>query len=156
MDYVPAVEIAQDIVQDFFLNYWERRHQGVEAPDNFGGYARRAVRNLSIDHVRRQQVNERRQSGLSFEEEALESYGESGDADHYHQRLQRIFELIDQLPPGQRAILKMHALEKLSYAQIAERQGVSVNTVRTQLTRAYRTLRQSASGLLIFSLLKYL
>jgi len=150
------MELAQDIVQDFFINYWERRHQGIDAPDNFPAYARRAVRNLSIDALRRMQVVERKQALLEPNEAEDERFGEREETEAYQKRLQQIFELIDQLPAGQRAILKMHALEKLSYKQIAERQGISVNTVRTQLTRAYRSLRQSTSGLLIFSLLKYL
>lgn len=49
LQYVREIDSAQDIVQDFFINYWERRHQGIEAPDNFIAYARRAVRNLCVD-----------------------------------------------------------------------------------------------------------
>lgn len=155
--YVRDASQTQDIVQDFFINYWERRFQGVDAPDNFLAYARRAVRNLSVDFVRRQEVAGRRQeSVLVLEEDATEPFEEEEEREAYQRRLQRIFELIDQLPPGQREILKLHALDKLSYQQIADRQGVSINTVRTQLTRAYKVLRQSASGLLILSFLRYL
>lgn len=158
MRYVPAVDEARDIVQDFFINYWERRFQGIDAPDHFAAYARRAVRNLSIDFIRRQEAADRRQAAFGTVEDAVETepFVEREESEAYQQRLSRIFELIDQLPPGQRAILRMHALDKLSYEQIATRQGVSINTVRTQLTRAYKSLRKSSSGILILSLLRYL
>lgn len=160
LSYIPDAAQGQDLVQDFFINYWERRHQGIEPPDHFAAYARRAVRNLCIDFIRRQEVAKRRQPPAGSENmepdpfvAPMESVEEE---DAYQKRLEQIFALIDQLPAGQRAILRLHALEKLSYAQIAQRQGVSINTVRTQLTRAYKSLRHSTSGMWVLYLLKYL
>lgn len=153
---IADVETAHDMVQEFFINYWERRGQGIDAPDNFIGYARRAVRNICIDHIRRKEVEERRQQQLPEIEKYVNPYVEEEEAQRYYTRLKRVFELIDALPKGQRAILKLHALEKLTYAQIAKKQGVSINTVRTQLTRAYTKMRKSSSGLVLLSLLKYI
>lgn len=151
-----SLEVAQDIVQEFFINYWERRSQGVSAPDNFMGYARRAIRNLSVDYLRRNAVIEKRQSEIPVLEAIIDPYDEENESELYYIRLKRIFELIEELPEGQGAILKLHALDKLTYAQIAEKQDVSINTVRTQLTRAYTKLRKSASGLMLLALLEYL
>lgn len=156
LNYVQDVGQAQDIVQDFFINYWERRAQGIERPDNFRGYAMRAVRNISIDRLRKQSVEDRRMVQWNIGEDTLNNSEDPDQLDAYHKRLQRIFELIEQLPQGQRTILKLHALDKMSYAQIAERQNISINTVRTQLTRAYSSLRKSVTGLLLLSLLRYL
>lgn len=149
-------EVAQDIVQEFFINYWERRSQGVLAPDNFIGYARRAVRNLSIDYLRRNAVLEKRQSNVPVSEDIEDPYSDEDKSEVYYARLKRVLELIEELPKGQRVILKLHAFDKLTYAQIADKQEVSINTVRTQLTRAYNKLRKSSSGFIIFALLKYM
>lgn len=156
LNYLHDVELARDIVQNFFVNYWERLSQGIEAPDNFGGYASRAVRNLSIDFLRRQQVQDKRKTTSPLSEDYTDPEAEREEQEHYYIRLERIFALIEQLPEGQQKILKLHALQKMSYAQIAQQQGVSVNTVRTQLTRAYSSLRKSASGLILLALFKYM
>lgn len=154
MNYVHDKAIAEDLVQEFFIKYWEQ-HWDRPDPDNFKSYATRATKNICIDFVRKKTVQQKREVGMPDFTEAFDPQKEQDDLDQRHARLVRIFELIDDLPEGQKQILKLHALEKLTYAQIAERQGISINTVRTQLTRAYRSLRKSASGLILLSLLKY-
>ncbi len=153
---VHDVDIAKDLVQDFFINYWERRKQGMGRPEEFKHYGMRAVRNLGIDYCRRLQVKERKAEVFSNVEPAYNPSGEQEEESSYYDRLQRIFELLEELPEGQRTILKLHALDKMSYLQIAHAQGVSINTVRTQLSRAYSSLRKSASGLLLLALLTYI
>ena len=93
LNYVYDIELAQDIVQDFFINYWERRAQGIDEPDNFKGYAARAVRNISIDRLRKQSVEERRIDEWNKEEDQGASEDQD-QLDDYHTRLQRIFELL--------------------------------------------------------------
>lgn len=156
MSKTQNLEVAQDIVQEFFINYWERRSQGVSAPENFMGYASRAIRNLSVDYFRRNATHEKRQAEMPVLREVVDPYEEDGESEIYYIRLKRVFELIEELPEGQRTILKLHALDKLTYAQIAEKQNVSINTVRTQLTRAYTKLRKSASGLMFLALLEHM
>ncbi|MCJ0741192.1 sigma-70 family RNA polymerase sigma factor [Pedobacter sp. CYS-01] len=155
MNYVHDKDIAEDLVQEFFIKYWEQ-HADRPDPDNFKSYAARATKNISIDFIRKRTVQQKREDWLPDLPEAFDPQKDQDDLDQRHARLVRIFELIDDLPQGQKQILKLHALEKLTYAQIAERQGISINTVRTQLTRAYRSLRKSATGLILLSLLKHL
>lgn len=155
MNYVHDRDVAEDVVQGFFIKYWEHSVDR-EGPDNFKSYATRAIRNISIDFIRKKTVQEKHEASLPDQQEAFDPEQDQDELDQRHTRLVRIFELIDNLPEGQKQILKLHALEKLTYAQIAERQGISINTVRTQLTRAYGSLRKSATGLILLSMLKYL
>lgn len=48
-------DTAEDIVQDFLLNLWQRRTD-VTSIDSFQAYATRAVKNLSISFLRKQQT----------------------------------------------------------------------------------------------------
>lgn len=155
VNHVQDSTIAEDIVQEFFINYWERISQGIKAPDNFKAYAIRAIKNLSIDFFRRQCVNDKRNASIPEPIDNVNHEQEEDELEKHNNRLLRIFELIDQLPESRRQILKLHALNKYTYAQIAEIQGISINTVRTQLTKAYSSLRKSAIGLALLALLKY-
>src|SRR5882762_6818331 len=48
-------DTAEDIVQDFFLNLWQRRTE-ITSIISFQAYATRAVKNLSISFLRKQQT----------------------------------------------------------------------------------------------------
>lgn len=55
-------------------------------------------------------------------------------------RFQRTRELIDELPPGQRAVLVLAKFEGLSYRRIAEVIGITESAVESRLFRALRRI----------------
>ena len=65
----------------------------------------------------------------------------------------RLWEAVDRLPAKRRELLLMSKRDGLSYEQIAEATGLSVNTVRNQISRALQSLRNSADSILDFILL---
>jgi RNA polymerase sigma-70 factor (ECF subfamily) len=54
----------------------------------------------------------------------------------------RLYSALEKLPEQRRRILELAVFESCTYAQIAERLGISVNTVKTQMGRAYRFLKE--------------
>lgn len=140
--------IAEDIVQEFYISYWNKQ-QFTLAPAAFRAYAKRAVTNDCIDHLRKQNVIEKKSAWLNTEQ-IPDPEAEAEQFEIAQSRQQRILDLVEQLPESRKQILILHAVEKLSYAQIATRQCVSINTVRTQLSRAYKSLRSQASLLLMY------
>lgn len=143
MDYVHDQFIAEDVVQDFFIDFWQRGHL-IQLTSSFEAYARRAVKYKCIDFIRKNAAAEKRNNILPMtgDTEAFSYDPDESDAHELqHQRYVRIAELIQALPENRREIFIMHAVDKLNYAQIAEKQRISVNTVKTQLRRAYMVLR---------------
>jgi len=140
MQYVHDQFIAEDMVQEFFIDFWQRRHT-IQLTTSFEAYARRAVKYKCIDFLRKSAVTEKRNAMLA----ALEAEQEGGNEPEYdeirHQRYLKVVELIQRLPESRQNIFIMHAVGKMSYAAIAEKQNISINTVKTQLSRAYAALR---------------
>ena len=73
----------------------------------------------------------------------------------------RVEEEIDKLPIQRRKVLKLSVYQGMSYSQIAEVTGLSVNTVKTHMKKAYQELREKLYNehqelflLFIFSLLR--
>jgi RNA polymerase sigma-70 factor (ECF subfamily) len=59
-----------------------------------------------------------------------------------------LWKAIDKLPGQRKAIFLSSNRDGLSYAQTAEKMGVSINTVKTQIRLAYQFLREECAWLL--------
>ncbi|MGQ9365016.1 sigma-70 family RNA polymerase sigma factor [Azospirillum sp. ST 5-10] len=127
---------AEDIVQDVFLQVWQRRVQWSDQGARFTTWLYRVVVNRCIDHKRRP-VNE--------ELDAVEEPAAQGaDAVHTIQRHQVAARLQDaqrRLPPQQRVALTLFYYEGLSNADIASAMQISVTAVESLLKRARQQLR---------------
>ena len=54
----------------------------------------------------------------------------------------RLKNALDDLPPQSRKIFMMNRFDQLSYSEIAKELNISVNTVKTQMKRATKKLRE--------------
>lgn len=146
-------DAAEDIVQDFFLNLWQRRTE-ITTINSFQGYATRAVKNGSISFLRKQQtLSDEQLSAIPDDANPLEDKeifvsGESITS--------KVMEVIELLPAERKKIFLSHVIDRLSYAQIAERNNISLNTVKTQMKRAYAFVRErvadDALGIILLSI----
>lgn len=146
-------DAAEDIVQEFFLNLWQRRTE-ITTINSFQGYATRAVKNLSISFLRKQQtLSDEQLSAIPDDANPLEDKeifiaGESVTA--------KVMEVVELLPAERKKIFLSHVIDRLSYAQIAEKNNISLNTVKTQMKRAYAFVRErvadDALGIILLSI----
>ena len=63
-----------------------------------------------------------------------------------------VFSKIDELPKECNKIFKLSYIENLSNQEIADKLGISVNTVKSQKSRAKQLLRESLKDLFILAL----
>ena len=56
--------------------------------------------------------------------------------------IRKVEEEIEKLPEQRREILKMSVYDGMSYPSIAEVTGLSINTVKTHMKKAYQDLRE--------------
>ena len=127
------VEAGHDIAQEAFVRL-HRKWDDLADHHQLGGWLTRVVSNLAIDHHRARQSRDRAVVNLS----AISPSGGTGSESNHS----RWSELIAPLPPRQRAIVTLHYGEDRPVAEIAEMLGVSVNTVKSALSKARDTLRQ--------------
>lgn len=127
---------SEDIVQDFFVRYWERR-KILSFHPSFLAYAYRSVYNASLNYLR---DNEKFVYGYEITIDLIDTEDvEEEDL----QELQRLLvKAIDELPDRCKKIFVMATLEKKKYAEVADLLGVSVNTVKVQVSKAYRILKE--------------
>lgn len=128
-------EAARDLAQDAFARayeHWERVGR-MERP---GGWVRRVLVNLAIDHTRRRATrrhHERRPPPRPLL-----------PAD---QASQEWWVAVRALPDRQRAAVALHYLDDRPIAEVAEILGVAVGTVKSSLAKARRTLQRELGGM---------
>ena len=131
-------DLAKDIVQDFFISYWQRRSD-VALTASFKTYAVRAVKNLSLLALKKSKKERTMFNELVFnghDEQKPLGRPENG---------QKVRELLNMLPESRKNIFVSYVIYGQSYSEIAKNNGISVNTVKTQMKRAYSFLRTEAN-----------
>ncbi len=142
--YLKTTDDVEDVVQEAFVALWEKIQDG-EAPASSKAYLSVSVRNRCIDLLRKQNSHpegilpEDAEEPITDEEALTRSFDEAW-----------LWTAIDKLPEGRRRMFLMHRRDGLKYAEIAERLGVSERTVRNQISRALKTLREGAKKIFIF------
>ena len=140
---------SKDIVQDFFLSYWKNRNH-IDLKVSFKSYAIKSVKNLSIQSLKK--VEKEKQALMDFVPIEEENEVKSSSS----KRNKKLEELLNKLPEKRKQIFVSYVINGQSYAEIAENNGVSINTVKTQMKRAYHFLRSEArEDLLYFFILLF-
>ncbi len=139
MHYLQDEMLVEDIVQDCFIKFWEKsKTETIDFPKQ---YLYRMVRNACLDAIRKmpdnQDVLEKAEKQID-EELQQESFIEA-----------RLWTAIDSLPEKCRKVFLLAKRDGKSYEEISDRLGISTNTVRNQVSKALKILRDGAEKIII-------
>ena len=124
---------ANDLVQDVFCRF-ARLREGVSGLDKPQAYLRRIASNLLKDRAK---TAARHSAALHVvaDEEMLPGIDQQRALES-RDMLRRLEAAMTRLKPRTREIFLAHRIEGLSYAEIAERTGLSVKGVEKQMSKA--------------------
>ena len=126
--------LAEELVSDCFIKLWDSR-QKISIEKSVKSYLFLMLRNQIIVHARKSK-NE-----VVFNDKKLPDIpddAEMNDQDFYAE----LYKAIQKIPEHRRKILELAVFESQSYKEIAQRLGISVNTVKTQMGRSYQFLKE--------------
>lgn len=138
--YVKDTLASESIAEDTLYALWERRFELLPL-DSLRGWLMRTVRNRSIDYLRTSHrdrftaLETAAQRCFIADDDLFESYVAAELEDHIQAH-------VDALPEECRRVFRMSRYDGLSYNEIAERLGVSVNTVKYHIKNALVILRK--------------
>jgi RNA polymerase sigma-70 factor, ECF subfamily len=125
---------AEDIAQDVFIKAYEN-FEHLRTSPAAGGWLKTVARNLSLNYLTRY----RKRWRLFSEESTVPEIALPDDlvADlSADQRRTSIDDALRRLPPHQRVPLVLYHFEDFSYQEIAQRLGISLAKVKTDIARA--------------------
>lgn len=140
-------DLANDVFQDTFVKVIMRLQNGEYSPTGkFAAWITRIAHNIIMDHYRTLQGeniididNENDYAGMneqSLTSMPIESYFIN------EQVLSQVKNLMNMLPPLQREVVFMRFFQELSFKEIAETTGVSINTALGRMRYAVLNLRR--------------
>ena len=145
-NYVRDEEVAKDIVHDAFLTLWSNR-KCLNPTYPMKSYLFTLAQNCALNYLRHLRVV------TGNEQAVVELLAANEDLNDYEKRLVRLEEKLAQLPEKQREVLVKCVVEGKKYKEVAEELDITVNTVKTHITRALKFLRDELQEDLIMLLL---
>lgn len=128
--------LAEEIVQDIFLKIWLQRENLVSI-ENFNTYLFVISRNHTFNCLKQVARDEMRKKEWGKDATAQLTIEEGEEVD-YRSQLEKA---IAQLPPQQKKIFLLHRQEGLPHLEIANRLGLSLETIKKHMSLALRGIR---------------
>ena len=149
LQYLNNPQAAEDVVQEVFVNIWINRHK-LNPTLSIKSYLFTSVRNQALKHIRDSNIKLEKHEYIKNENATVKSPEEHLQE---NELTELFYKAIEELPYQCRQIFSLNRFENLSYIEIAETLGISINTVKTQMGRAFKALRKKLGALIstIFS-----
>jgi RNA polymerase sigma-70 factor (ECF subfamily) len=128
---------AEEIVQEFFVKFWERRAD-LSVESSLKNYLFRSVKNLCLNHIKHSNIKLQHAQKVIAESETSNFNNDYIEVD----LAADIAKSIEELPEKRREIFRLSREEGLKYREIAEKLNISIKTVEVQMSLAIKSLRE--------------
>lgn len=147
--YLYDEEEARDLVQDLFFHLWDHS-EALHVTTSIKSYLFTSVRNRCLNILRDRKIRDEHNNKL-FEAQLFSGTEDVVIDEEIQQRLQ---EALNSLPDKCREIILLKVVEGKKNKEIANQLNIAETTVKTQVQRAYRMLREKLIPILL--LIEYL
>ena len=129
---------AEDIVQEVFVRFWDKR-KGLHKAISVKSYLYSAVYNSCMNYLKRKKYIEERMADYPAEEATSENYLQQRVESEV---MEEIFRTIELLPEECKKVFKLSYVEEKEISEVAQILNISETTVKTQRARARKFLRE--------------
>jgi RNA polymerase sigma factor (sigma-70 family) len=130
---------AQDAIQEVFIKLWNLG-DNLDSLNSLEAFAMKVTKNHCLDRIKvRRTVSIEQTKSLLFEhnrEESIEKQAELRD------EVIHIKHMMSALPELQRMVMQLRDIEGYEFEEIEETLGISLNSVRVNLSRARKKIRE--------------
>jgi len=142
---VLRLEDAEEVVQDVFAQVWRQAHQYRHERASVAGWIVMLARTRAIDRLRARRARPDEDRGVESTAAApVAAAGPSPEqAALSADDVKRVRTALDTLPENQRALLDLAYYSGLTHAEIAEKTGIPLGTVKTRIRSGMDALRSA-------------
>jgi RNA polymerase sigma factor (sigma-70 family) len=131
---------AQDAVQEVFIKLWNYRNK-MDSVKNTEAFAMKIIKNWCYDRLKAKKplLIEDYGKGVDYQKDSNNPHSLLESTD----RLNRYNNILLGLPEQQRMITQLRDVEGYEFEEIADILNISVNTIRVNLSRARKKIKES-------------
>jgi RNA polymerase sigma-70 factor, ECF subfamily len=133
-------DTAEEIVQDFFVRFWQEKEK-ITIESSLNGYLFRAIHNKCLHWIDHNNVVEKHRQEMSLKESV--NTETPVDIIQAKELQQKIAIVLERLPERCSTIFCMNRFDGLKYTEIAEKLSVSVKTVEANMGKALKEFRKA-------------
>lgn len=138
---VNDIDAAEEIVQEFFFQYWKER-ENLTIKTSLQSYMYKSIRNSALNYLDR--VSVRRRYVEHIQSQPVHAAPAAPIEEMHAKELRKLIDnTLQHLPERCRNIFLMNRFEGLTYLEIAEKLSVSVKTVEANMSKALNALRKT-------------
>ncbi len=144
--YAPTIEEAEDLLQESFIKIFSKFRK-YDKKGSLEGWIKRITVNLAINYYHKHTKLKHKVLEENFDENML-----TEDVSNEEEtpksiilntdfRKEDLLEAMEKLPNGYKMVFNLYVLEKFSHQKIADTLHISINTSKSQLSRARKQLQ---------------
>ena len=135
------MDTAEDIVQEFFYNFWKNR-ETFSLKLSLNAYLYQSIRNNSLHYLEHLAVRETYAQHVSLDSQEMIPVENQEDVEM--KDLNRVIDTtLEQMPERCSKVFRMNRFEGKKYREIAEILSISVKTVEADMGKALQFFRKS-------------
>lgn len=135
--YMKDQRDAEEVLTNAFMKIYENIGK-FRSEGSFEGWMKRIVVNEALSYIRK---NRNMYVEVDIEDHLQESDFSWNQCDL---ELEDLLRLINNLPSGYRTVFNLYAIEGFSHKEISEKLNISVNTSKSQYSRARMILQEKS------------
>jgi RNA polymerase sigma factor (sigma-70 family) len=130
-------EEAEDATQEVLLKLWHNK-KAMSGYKNVEAFSMTMTKNFCLDKLKSKQAQNLKLVHSNYKENStgLQKQLEANDA------LEKVKQLIEALPEQQKLVIQLRDIEQYEFNEIEDMLGISAGTIRVQLSRARKTIRE--------------
>jgi RNA polymerase sigma-70 factor (ECF subfamily) len=134
---------AEDAVQEVLIKLWDQR-ESLDRVNHLEAWCMRVMRNWCLDRLK-----SKKHRVIELQEAVPMSHpgADPGRQAEWKDAYESVKAIMRRLPEGQRTVLQLREVEQLSYKEIVEATGMSMESVKVNLFRARKTVRARYTNL---------
>ena len=129
--YTKDVEEAQDVLQIGFVKVFEKLHL-FNNEGSLEGWIRKVLVNCALDQIRK---NKKFDDNVDLSKVDFQMASENENVLE-HLSANDLLKIIQEMPTGFRTVFNLYAIEGYTHQEIADQLNISINTSKSQYSRA--------------------